>query len=87
MENEKLTKGDGDIHGSESSSVSESSTSTDNEPATFEGVTAEQFTEAFTALDTRIDALIASSVVLVIALFACVGVMAVQTLLRSFEER
>lgn len=87
MENEKLTKGDGDIHGSESSSVSESSASTDNEPATFEGVTAQQFEEAFTAVDTKLDAMIASTVVLVIAIYVCIGVIAVQTLLRSFEVR
>lgn len=87
MENEKLTKGDGDIHESESSSVSESSTSTGSDNETFEGVTAQQFDDAFDAVDTKLDAMIASSVVLVIAIFVCIGVIAVQTLLRSFEFR
>lgn len=39
------------------------------------------------AVTARLDALTASCVVLVVALFCCVGAVVVQTLVRSFEDR
>lgn len=87
-ENQSLKKGDTDAtQAGESSSSSSASYAADNQHEAYEGVAPEQFEQAFDAVNTRLDALIAGGAVLVIAIFVCVGVLAVQTLLRSFEVR
>lgn len=59
----------------------------DDEPVQYEGVTAAQFDEGMQLVSDHIDACTTASALVVVAVFACVGVMAVQTLVRSFETR
>lgn len=59
----------------------------DESAETFEAVSSEQFAEAIEAIDSKIDALNASTIVLVFALFLCAGVLSVSTLVRSMEWR
>lgn len=54
---------------------------------TFEAVSSEQFAEAIEAIDSKFDALNASTIVLVFALFLCAGILSVSTLVRSMEWR
>lgn len=76
---------------SSSSSSSESSqvdspTYAVEDVETHEGVDASDFEAYSTMVEVRLDAVVASSVVLVVAVFVCAGVLAVQTLLRSLEK-
>lgn len=51
----------------------------------YEGVPASDFTEFASMVEMRLDALTASSVVVVFALFICTGIIGVQTFIRSLE--
>ena len=81
--NLKVTSNDemSEMGDAEEQSVSSSSTA-----STYEGVTATQFDEAIAEVDIKMDALLAASAVMVVALFACIAVIAVQTLIRSLER-
>lgn len=59
----------------------------DESAETFEAVSSEQFSEAIEAIDSKVDALNASTIVLVFALFLCAGILSVSTLVRSMEWR
>lgn len=59
----------------------------EGETETFEAVSSDQFAEAFEAIDSKVDALNASTIVLVFALFLCAGILSVSTLVRSMEWR
>lgn len=54
---------------------------------TYEGVPAEDFTSFREFVEPRIDAYLASQTVLLVAMFACVGAQAVQTLVVSLRGR
>lgn len=54
--------------------------------STYEGVKAEDFQEQMEMVNLRADALFASSVVLVVALFFVAGIAAVDNLIRSTEK-
>lgn len=53
----------------------------------YETVSPIQFDTALEAVNTKLDALNASCIVLVFAVFVCAGVLCVSTLLRSLEWR
>lgn len=57
-----------------------------DEQAVYEGVTAEDFQAYSEVVTVHLDALTASSVVIVVALFINAGILAVGTLIRSFER-
>lgn len=59
----------------------------DESAETFEAVSSEQFAEAIEAIDSKVDALNASTIVLVFALFLCAGILSISTLVRSMEWR
>lgn len=52
---------------------------------TYEGVTSDNFTQFTEELTPTLQAIAASGVVIVWALFFCAGVLCVQTILRSLE--
>lgn len=56
------------------------------ETTVYEGVTASRFDTFDELLSAKLDAMNASLIVLVVALFVCAGILAVGTLMRSFEK-
>lgn len=70
--------GVGETAGDEQGTVSDGT-------STYEGVTSESFQAMYEGFDAKLDALNASSLVLVFAMFFCAGAIAVDTLLRSLE--
>lgn len=66
--------------------ISDSGDSVD-EAQVYEGVNPSQFDEAVEGINQKLDALNASTIVLVFALFICAGIISVNTLVRSLEWR
>lgn len=57
-----------------------------DETQSYEGVTAADFEEFAESITPMMQGISAATVVLVVAVFFCAGVMTVQTLLRSMER-
>lgn len=53
----------------------------------YEGVASDDFEEFEAWLEVRVDSLIASSTVILIAMFVCIGIMAVQQIADSLKGR
>lgn len=54
--------------------------------STYEGVSATDFGEFSEMVEMRLDAITASSIVIVFCLFICCGILAVGTFIRSLES-
>lgn len=86
----ETVKDEGKLQADTAKQGSETSSDVGDSPYPENYVTSEQATQIYDQLvivNTKLDALAASSVVVVVAIFACVGVMSIQTLLKSFEGR
>lgn len=77
--------------GSGGGKLQESGTAKDGDGSegvsTYEGVTAGDFDDYAAMVQVRLDCLVASSCVLVFALFVCAGILAAQTFMNSLEWR
>lgn len=58
-------------------------TDLEEKQSTYEGVTAQKFDEAMQNIELHLNAMSAASAVLTVAIFACLGCIAVQNLFRS----
>lgn len=77
----------GSAEGNAGQDIQSSGDGVSEDTDTFEAVSSEQFATAIQAIDSKLDALNASTIVLVFALFLCAGILSVSTLVRSMEWR